>query len=109
MLSHRPTRAANFKWDWWSMNHFLRYAVVGACGSLFFLASIGVAQTTFGSIAGTVTDPSDAVLPGATVTVTNEGTGSVRKVRTGAAGVFNVPDLGVGSYEINVAATGFAT
>jgi len=65
-------------------------------------------QTTFGSITGTVTDPSGAVIPGARVTVTNEGTGGEREVITTGSGVFNVPNLNPGIYSVRVEATGFA-
>ncbi len=64
-------------------------------------------QTTFGSITGTVTDRTGAVIPGANVTATNEGTGLERSVQTTAAGVFNVPNLNVGRYRVRVAAQGF--
>jgi hypothetical protein len=75
----------------------------------FFLCSAGVAQTTFGSITGTVIDPSGAAVPGAAVTVTNEGTTTARRVTTGPTSVFNVPDLEGGAYRISVTAAGFAT
>jgi Carboxypeptidase regulatory-like domain len=72
----------------------------------FFSLPLG-AQTTFGSITGTVTDTSGAVIPNAAITVTNEATGAVRNVVTSNPGAFNVPDLGVGSYKIHIEAPGF--
>lgn len=81
-------------------------------GALLFACSLGspaLAQTTFGSITGTVTDPSGALVPGASVTVTSESQGSIRHAKTGASGVFNVPDLGGGSYTVTVVAPGFGT
>ncbi len=74
-----------------------------------FFVSQAAGQTTFGSITGVVTDPSGAVVPGVTVSVTNEGTGLDRKVVTSSGGVFNVPNLDVGTYRVTVTATGFAT
>jgi hypothetical protein len=74
---------------------------------LTYLAAPAAGQTTFGSITGTVTDQSGAVVPGATVTVTNEGTGIQRKVTTTGSGVYVVPDLGVGSYRVRAEKTGF--
>jgi hypothetical protein len=74
-----------------------------------FFVSQAAGQTTFGSITGVVTDPSGAVVPGVTVTVTNEGTGLERKVTTSGGGVFNVPSLDVGTYRVTVNAPGFAT
>ena len=44
------------------------------------LASTAFAQTNRGSIAGTVTDPTSAIVPGATIKVTNIGTNQVRTV-----------------------------
>jgi hypothetical protein len=69
--------------------------------------SVVFGQTTFATITGTVTDPSGAVLPGAKVTVTSEGEGTVRDVLTGSTGVFTVPNLTVGTYRLHVTATGF--
>jgi hypothetical protein len=66
------------------------------------------AQTTFGSITGTVTDPTGAVVPDASVSVMNEGTGLERKVRTSSSGVFNAPNLDLGTYRVTVSAPGFA-
>ncbi|MGH9325491.1 MAG: carboxypeptidase regulatory-like domain-containing protein [Terriglobia bacterium] len=82
---------------------------VGVCVILAFWGSYGVAQTTFGSITGTVTDPSGAVVPNAKVTVTNQGTGVARHVTTGATGAFNVANLDVGTYQVAVTASGFQT
>jgi Carboxypeptidase regulatory-like domain/TonB dependent receptor-like, beta-barrel len=76
---------------------------------LLFFVSQATGQTTFGSITGVVTDPSGAVVPGVTVSVTNEGTGLDRKVVTSSGGVFNVPNLDVGTYRVTVTAPGFAT
>src|SRR5881296_1136133 len=75
--------------------------------SLFFVSQ-SAGQTTFGSVTGAVTDPSGGVVPGASVSVTNEGTGNERKVTTSGGGVFNAPNLDVGSYRVTVTAPGFA-
>src|SRR5215471_8584606 len=73
----------------------------------FLTASASLAQSTFGSFTGTVKDPSGAVVPGAAVEVSNEGTGVARKVTTSSAGVFNVPNLDIGNYRVHVSAQGF--
>src|SRR4029434_440804 len=65
--------------------------------------------SAFCFMTGSVTHPSGAVVPGVTVSVTNEGTGLERKVVTSSGGVFNVPNLDVGTYRVTVTATGFAT
>src|SRR6185437_14306072 len=60
------------------------------------------------TVSGTVTDPSGAVVPGATVTVFNEATGDVRPTESNKAGVFAMPNLIPGSYSVKVTAKGFA-
>src|SRR5258706_3843443 len=76
--------------------------------AVLLLACLPVAaQTTFGSITGTVTDASGAVIPAVVVTVTSEATGLVRSVTTAASGTFNVPNLAAGRYRLRVEATGF--
>ena len=74
-----------------------------------FAASSGFGQTTFGSITGTVADPSGSAVPNAAVTVTNDAKGTTRKETTGSTGVFNVPNLDVGTYRLAITATGFET
>ncbi len=74
-----------------------------------FLSSGLFAQSTFGSINGTVTDPSGAIVPGAQVQVINEDTGFVRRTQTTSAGVFNVPNLDLGIYRVRVDAAGFTS
>ena len=69
---------------------------------LLLFASHSAGQTTFGSITGTVVDPTGAVVPGASVSVINESTGLERKAATSAGGVFNMPSLDVGTYRVMV-------
>ena len=65
------------------------------------------AQNT-GVISGTVTDPTKAVVAGATVTVTNADTGvTVFRGKTNGSGVYRAPNLGAGRYDIAVEASGF--
>ncbi|PYT95033.1 MAG: hypothetical protein DMG38_28415, partial [Acidobacteria bacterium] len=64
-------------------------------------------QVLYGSVTGTVTDPSGAIVPGAQVTVTNEATGLKRQTTTDAAGNYRVLDLPQGNYTIEVTASGF--
>lgn len=66
------------------------------------------AQSTFGSVTGIVTDASGAVVPGATVTLTNTQTGAVRTSVTGASGDYLVSNLDAGSYAVAVSLAGFA-
>src|SRR5207245_2470874 len=73
------------------------------------LAAPAFAQRSTGSIRGVVKDATQAVLPGATVTVTNEDTGLLRTTTTNAAGVYSVPDLPVGRYKVSAELQGFKT
>ncbi len=85
----------------------MKLSTLGAVVCLL-LANPAFTQTTFGSITGTVTDPTGAVIPEASVSVANQLTGIERKVTTSAAGVFNVPNLDIGTYRVTVTASGFA-
>src|SRR6266478_7233489 len=85
------------------LSYQVRY-LIAAVGAGFLLASATLAQSTFGSITGVVTDGSGGVTPGAEVSVTNSGTGAARKLTTGATGVFNVPNLDLGTYVLRVSA-----
>src|SRR5487761_1668074 len=78
--------------------------------AMFFQTSqpIAFAQTNIsGDIAGTVTDPSGAVLPGATVTITDVSTGSARTTTTNSSGQYRVPLLPPATYKVAVSAPGF--
>jgi hypothetical protein len=72
----------------------------------FFLAPLASAQDS-GAIAGTVTDPSGAVVTGANVTITNTDTRMARTVITDNTGRYRVFLLPVGLYEIQVKQSGF--
>ena len=62
-----------------------------------------------GQISGSVSDPSNAVVPHATVTVANAETGLERTVTTTDAGTYAVPLLTPGTYTVTVTAAGFKT
>ncbi|MDR3701914.1 MAG: carboxypeptidase-like regulatory domain-containing protein [Candidatus Sulfopaludibacter sp.] len=64
-------------------------------------------QTVSSQLQGTVTDPANAVVPGATVTATSDDTGTTRTVATDTLGVFRFLDLAPGTYSVSVHATGF--
>jgi hypothetical protein len=81
----------------------LRILVLGA---LVALASCAVYAQT-GSIQGTVTDKSGAVVQGAEVTVKSLATNAVRAVTTGNTGVYSLPNLPVGHYGVSVTKAGF--
>lgn len=69
--------------------------------------SLATAQSTFGSFTGTITDPSGAVVPGATVTITNTRTQAVRATVTSDEGSYLVTNLDAGTYQIIVSLSGF--
>ena len=72
-------------------------------------ATLLVGQTFRGTVLGSVTDPSGAVVAGATVKVRNLGTGLERTTVTSADGSYSVPELPIGSYSVTVSQTGFKT
>jgi hypothetical protein len=72
------------------------------------MSGVATAQERFGGLTGVVTDASGAVLPGATVTLTNKTTGAVRTLVTGGDGMYNVPDLEPGRYALSVELSGFS-
>ncbi len=77
---------------------------------IVFLCVAGLpalAQTTTGSIVGTVTDKTGAVVPGASVTITNVDTGITTKTSTDNSGNYVVTPLPVGHYSVTVEAQGF--
>ena len=82
--------------------------------AIFFgVALVGVialnAQVDTGSIAGVVTDASGAVVSGAKVTLTNEGTGAALTTTTSSDGVYKFAPVRVATYKLEVGAQGFQT
>lgn len=79
--------------------------------SVFSLPSLSLAQTSVsqGSIQGTVTDQTNAVVPGAAITITSLTTGQVVTVKTNSSGTYNSGGLPVGDYQVRVQAKGFKT
>lgn len=81
------------------------------CLILVFLCALPIAALAQvgGSIAGTVTDPNGAVVPGAKVTATNTATGYTIVAETTQAGVYSFSILPTGPYTITVTQAGFKT
>jgi hypothetical protein len=75
--------------------------------ALLLLAGTIYAQSTTGTILGTITDASGGVLPGASVTVTNTETGIARTTNSESNGSYQVPALPPGPYRIEVTLDGF--
>src|SRR6266478_650804 len=64
-------------------------------------------QGAAGSISGTVTDESGAVIPAAKIVVTNRESGAARELVSSGNGAYSVPSLPAGTYGIHVEAAGF--
>ena len=74
---------------------------------LVFASGMALAQSTNGSLSGTVTDASGAVIPGVPVTATNSNTGIVASSTTNGAGVYQFASLQPGTYEISTRSQSF--
>src|SRR5579859_1392475 len=78
--------------------------------ALSFGGRRAIAQSTSeGAIGGTVFDPSGAVVPGATVTVHNNGTNAEHGTKTDASGYYRIGGLPPAVYTVTVTAAGFET
>jgi len=76
----------------------------------FSLLPAGAQSTVAtGSIQGTVTDPGGAVVPGASITITNKATGQVSKLTSTGGGTYASGALIPGDYEVRIEAKGFRT
>jgi len=73
----------------------------------FFVPAVSFGQMTRGSVAGTIRDASGAVVPGATVTVTNIATNATQTVVSDAEGFYRAPALEPGRYTVVTELTGF--
>ncbi len=77
-------------------------ALIGAAFS-----SLAMAQEVTAGIYGVVQDSSSAVIPGATIRVTNTGTGLTRQTTTDESGNYSLPLLPIGTYSVTAEANGF--
>ncbi|MEA2258019.1 MAG: hypothetical protein QOJ51_844, partial [Acidobacteriaceae bacterium] len=78
--------------------------------ALLFISLLGVdsyAQSTQGSIIGTVKDTAGALVPDAPVTLTNNGEGTVRTTKSNAQGDYAFLDVKAGRYTVEVSQPGF--
>src|SRR6202165_2046407 len=89
------------------VTHLLRLVLILAVvASLSPPQALGQGETT-SAIVGQVRDTTNAVVPGATVTIANPETGLTRRAKTDEAGRFNFPQLKPGTYLVKVEAQGF--
>src|SRR6266850_5257659 len=84
-----------------------RYVLCVFC--ILALSVLPAVSQTQAGISGVIHDPSGAVIPGVTVTVTNPATNFTRSAISNEAGVYNFPVLQPGRYNIKVELPGFRT
>ncbi len=90
-----------------------KYVLSAVLLGLFFIAALpkpaaAQATITFAQLNGTVQDPSDKVIIGATIALRNTGTNRAYNAVTNSSGVYVLPNLPPGRYEMTVSYTGFA-
>jgi hypothetical protein len=76
------------------------------CSMALLLVSSGRAQEN-ATITGTITDPTGAVVPNVTITLTNQATGQVRTELSNTSGTYSFANLGIGNFTLAASATGF--
>ncbi len=77
------------------------------CALLLLTAGFGFSQAVNGTLLGTVTDSSGAIIPNAKVTVTEVNTGVNRSGQTNESGNYTFPDMAPGQYAVTVEVSGF--
>ena len=92
--------------------HSSKFGVLSCSVALLVVLFAGVpawgqAEAPSGTIVGTVTDSTGALIPNATVTATDTGTGISHSSKTNETGNYSIPLLQVGSYSVAVEANGF--
>ncbi len=98
---HRCTR------NFWQQFQQRSLAVLGLLLMLAVACTPGLAQSTQGSVVGSVKDAGGAVVPGAIVTLTNTAEGTVRITKSNGVGDYRFLDVKAGHYAVEVAAPGF--
>src|ERR1700680_2956758 len=88
---------------------FAIYFVALAVTALLGVTARGSAQVVGATMSGTVSDTSGGVVPDANISVKNVATGIIRMAVTNGSGLFTVPNLQPGPYEITTSASGFNT
>src|SRR3954453_6316643 len=86
----------------------MRASFRGSAVAVVFSTNLLLGQAT-GRVTGVVTDPTDAVVPSAHVAVANTQTKVRLETVTNQDGIFQFPELPIGSYEITAVAAGFKT
>lgn len=81
--------------------------LMSSAAAFYSLPSTMIAQAVNGSMLGAITDQSKAVVPGATVTITEIGSGAVKTTKTNESGLFNFEALQPGTYRVAATLAGF--
>lgn len=87
----------------------IKFLAIAIFSMLLSVGQIFAQSTVTGAINGSVTDPQGAVVPNATVTVTNLGTNAVVTINTASDGGYRVTNLQPGNYSVEITASGFTT
>src|SRR5436190_1738431 len=88
-------------------NRFLIRSLFVVLIPLILSCSTSAQSLTAGTVTGTVVDPNSAIVPNATVTISNPVTGYKRTVTTGPDGAFQFNDVPPNNYQLSVSAAGF--
>src|SRR6476619_3897265 len=80
-----------------------------AIGLLVSVASVAAAQTSKGTVTGTVTDPQNQVISGAEVELKNPSTNQSRTTTSNDSGIYRFDAVDLGTYEVIIRAKGFKT
>jgi outer membrane receptor protein involved in Fe transport len=87
---------------------FRTISVIVLLVGFFFASQNTFAQTSYGSVAGAITDTTGAAIPSATVTARNTDTGETHVTQSKANGGYLIEAVGTGNYDITVEAPNFA-
>src|SRR5882724_3337296 len=85
----------------------LRFCLLAACTLVLLWPQVAAAQTATGSIIGTITDSTGAVVSGAIVTVQSASTGTTQTRTTTTSGTYSIVALDPGDYSVKVESGGF--
>src|SRR5277367_4281612 len=88
-------------------SNFCKRALVGVLACVLSSGLSAFAQSTFGSIIGTVKDQSGSVVPGAIVTLVNTGSSAKHTATSSASGNYEFLNLDAGIYQVSIQASGF--
>ncbi len=90
---------------WWQLAPLVAFTLLLG----FLPCEPARAQTVNGGFHGTISDPTGAAIPGATVVIKNLGTGAVRQVNSDATGFYTITQIPPAIYSISVSKSGFET